>query len=147
MNRMYRQQVELLLRIIPTLEDVESFAIHCLLGGDRPIIESLQPNRVDHQETLVKQFSGMTKIPFSYNDYEETREKLIDFTNSNLSLQDKEFLIAFEAGEELSRYTEYQEYLRFPSVQWKMQNIGKLKKINPAKLRKGIEKLEGFLLR
>ena len=28
MNRIYRQQVELLLRIIPTLEDVESFAIH-----------------------------------------------------------------------------------------------------------------------
>jgi len=28
MNRMYRQQVELLLRIIPTLEEVESFAIH-----------------------------------------------------------------------------------------------------------------------
>ena len=25
---MYRQQVELLLRIIPTLEEVESFAIH-----------------------------------------------------------------------------------------------------------------------
>ena len=71
---------------------------------------------------------------------------MIDFINSNLSLQDKEFLIAFEAGEELSRYTEYQEYLRFPSVRWKMQNIGKLKKINPAKLRKGVEKLEGFLL-
>jgi hypothetical protein len=63
-----------------------------------------------------------------------------------LSLQDKEFLIAFEAGEELSRHTEYQEYLHFPSVQWKMQNISKLKKINPAKLRKGVEKLEGFLL-
>ncbi|MEN6568561.1 MAG: hypothetical protein ABFC18_00965 [Rikenellaceae bacterium] len=86
----------------------------------------------------------MTKIPFSYNEYEETREKLIDFINSNLSLQDKDFLIAFEAGEQLSRYTEYQEYLRFPSVQWKMKNIGKLKKINPSKLRKGVEKLEVF---
>jgi len=71
---------------------------------------------------------------------------MFDFINSNLSLQDKEFLIAFESGEELSRYNEYQEYLRFPSVQWKMQNISKLKRINPAKLRKSIEKLEDFLL-
>lgn len=138
--------VKLMFDFITNFDQVKRGFLYGLLGGDRPIIESLQPNRVDHQETLVKQFAGMTKIPFSYNDYEETREKLIDFINSNLSLQDKEFLIAFEAGEELSRYTEYQEYLRFPSVRWKMQNIGKLKKINPAKLRKGVEKLEGFLL-
>jgi len=35
------------------------------LGGDRPIIEFLHPNKIDHQETLVKQFAGMAKIPFS----------------------------------------------------------------------------------
>jgi hypothetical protein len=138
--------VKLMFDFITNFDQIKRGFLYCLLGGDRPIIELLQPNRVDHQETLVKQFAGMTKTPFSYNDYEETREKLIDFINSNLSLQDKEFLIVFEAGEELSRYTEYQEYLRFPSVQWKMQNISKLKKINPAKLRKGVEKLEGFLL-
>lgn len=111
--------VKLMFDFITNFDQVKRGFLYCLLGGDRPIIESLQPNRVDHQETLVKQFAGMTKIPFSYNDYEETREKLIDFINSNLSLQDKEFLIAFEAGEELSRYTEYQEYLRFPSVHYR----------------------------
>lgn len=107
--------MKLMFDFITNFDQVKRGFLYCLLGGDRPIIESLQPNRVDHQETLVKQFAGMTKIPFSYNDYEETREKLIDFINSNLSLQDKEFLIAFDAGEELSRYTEYQEYLRFPN--------------------------------
>ncbi len=102
--------VKLMFDFITNFDQVKRGFLYCLLGGDRPIIESLQPNRVDHQETLLKQFAGMTKIPFSYNDYGETREKLIDFINSNLSLQDKEFLIAFEAGEELSRHTEYQEY-------------------------------------
>ena len=100
--------VKLMFDFITNFDQVKRGFLYGLLGGDRPIIESLQPNRVDHQETLVKQFAGMTKIPFSYNDYEETREKLIDFINSNLSLQDKEFLIAFETGEELSQYTEYQ---------------------------------------
>lgn len=138
--------VKLMFDFITNFDQVKRGFLYCRLGGDRPIIESLQPNRVDHQETLVKQFARMTKIPFSYNDYEETREKLVDFINSNLTLQDKEFLIAFESGEDLSRYTEYQEYLHFPSVLWKMQNISKLKKINPAKHRRSIEKLEGFLL-
>lgn len=87
----------------------------------------------------------MTRIPFSYNDYEKTRNKLIDFINSNLNIQDKEFLIAFEAGENLSLYTEYQAYLNFPSVQWKIQNISKLKEVNPTKYRRSVEKLEEFL--
>ena len=131
---------------ITNFEQIKRGFFYSLLGSDRPIIESLHPNRVDHQETLVKQFAGMTKIPFSYDDYEETREKLVDFINSNLSREDKAFLIAFEAGEDLSPYTEYQEYLHFPSVEWKMLNISKLKKINPTKHRKSVENLEDFLL-
>jgi len=73
---------------ITNFEQIKRGFFYSLLGSDRPIIESLHPNRVDHQETLVKQFAGMTKIPFSYDDYEETREKLVDFINSNLSQQD-----------------------------------------------------------
>ncbi len=138
--------VKLMFDFITNFEQIKRGFFYSLLGSDRPIIESLHPNRLDHQETLVKQFAGMTKIPFSYEDYEETREKLVDFINSNLSRHDKEFLIAFEAGEDLSQYTEYQEYLHFPSVQWKMQNISKLKKINPTKHRRSVENLEDFLL-
>ena len=235
MNRMYRQQVELLLRIIPTLEEVDSFAIH---GGtainlyilDLPrysvdidvtytpikprdesfadihknlsiikekvktvvpdIVITEKPNKIycTRKGVMVKiEVSGTKRglidpatirplCDAAQNEFETTNKAKIvslsqlyggkiaaaldrqhprdlfdvklmfDFINSNLSLQDKEFLIAFESGEELSRYNEYQEYLRFPSVQWKMQNISKLKRINPAKLRKSIEKLEDFLL-
>jgi len=88
----------------------------------------------------------MTDIPFSYSDYEETREKLIDFINSNLSQQDKEFLIAFEVGDDLMQFPEYQGYMQFPSIQWKMQNINKLKQINPIKLKDNIKKLEKIFL-
>lgn len=72
-------------------------------------------------------------------------EKLIDFINSNLTQQDKEFLIAFEAGNDLLQFTEYQDFLRFPSVQWKLQNINKLKELNPLKHRDGIKTLDNFL--
>jgi len=109
--------------LVTDFEQIKKGFFYCLLGGDRPIIESLLPNRIDQRETMIKQFSGMTEVPFSYSDYEENREKLIDFINSNLTQYDKEFLIAFEAGNNLSQFAEHQEYLQFPSVQWKLQNI------------------------
>lgn len=134
--------VKLMFDFVTDFAQVKKGFLYCLLGGDRPIVESLSPNRIDQQETMIKQFSGMTDIPFSYSDYEETREKLINFVNSNLTQPDKEFLIAFEAGNELSQFVEYQEYLKFPSVQWKLQNVNKLKEINPNKLKDNIKKLE-----
>ena len=134
--------VKLMFDFVTDFEQIKKGFFYCLLGGDRPIIESLFPNRIDQRDTLIKQFAGMTAVPFSYNDYEETREKLIDFINSNLTQQDKEFLIAFESGSDLAQFTDYQEYLRFPSVQWKSHNINKLKGINPNKLKDNIKKLE-----
>ena len=138
--------VKLMFDLITDFEQIRKGFFYCLLGGDRPIIESLLPNRNDQRETMIKQFSGMTEIPFSYNDYEETREKLINFINSNLTQQDKAFLIAFESGNDMLQFAEHQEYFQFPSVQWKLQNINKLKDLNPMKHREGIKKLENYLL-
>lgn len=137
--------VKLMFDFVTDFEQIKKGFLCCLLGGDRPIIESLSPNKIDQQETMIKQFSGMTNIPFSYDDYEETRIKLIDFINSNLTKMDKEFLIAFEAGADLSQFDEYLEYLQFPSVQWKLLNINKLKEINPVKHKNSVKKLEIFL--
>jgi hypothetical protein len=58
-----------------------------------------------------------------------------------LTTKDKEFLFDFEAGNSLSKYTEFQEFLKFPSVQWKQLNINKLKFDNPEKHKQGIDKL------
>ena len=139
--------VKLMFEFVTDFEQVKNGFFYSLLGGDRPIIDSLSPNRIDQRESLVKQFSGMTEVPFSYNDYEESREKLIDFINSNLTPQDKEFLIAFEAGNDLLQFAEYQKYLQFPQVQWKLQNVTKFKKENPIKNRESVKKLENYLLK
>ena len=45
----------------------------CLLGSDKPIIESLQPNEIDQTDALEKQFEGMSDIVFSYEDYKQSR--------------------------------------------------------------------------
>ena len=158
MNKAYRQQVELLLKIIPTLSGIDSFAVQ---GGTAINLYVLDFPRysvdIDVTYTPIKsREEAFAEIHKNLSVLKEKikaiipnviiSEKLIDFINSNLTQQDKEFLIAFEAGSELLQFSEYQEYLQFPSVQWKLQNINKLKKINPNKHRKSVKKLENYLM-
>ena len=126
---------------IQSFDDVKDGFLLCLLGSDKPIIESLQPNAVDQTEALENQFEGMTDIPFSYNDYKEAREQLLELINGNLSNTDKEFLLSFEAGTPDWSKCSAGDLSAYPSVQWKLLNIDKLKKSNPKKFNDGIAKL------
>jgi len=132
------------------LMEVESFneikdgLMFCLLGSDKPIIESLQPNQVSQQEALDNQFEGMTDIPFTYKDFEETRKNLIEKVNRIFADKDKEFLISFEQGTpEWSKFA-LGDVSNYPSIKWKLQNILKLKETNPEKYKYGIEKLSSY---
>ena len=55
--------------------------LFCLLGSDRPIHESFAPSMVDQHDALEKQFTGMTEIPFTYEEFEQTRTRLINDVN------------------------------------------------------------------
>lgn len=126
------------------LTDVKEGLIFCLLGSDRPIHESFAPNLIDQHEAMERQFSGMSEIPFTYNDFEATREKLVNDVNSVMTEDDRRFLIGFE---ELSVDWENSPYLSFkeyPSVRWKMQNLQKLKASNPKKLNAEADKLRNI---
>ncbi len=115
-----------------------------LLGSDKPIIESLYPNPINQQEALENQFRGMTDIPFTYENYETAREQLIAFVNSMLSEEDKAFLVSFEEGDPQWEKSAYSDFRDFPSVQWKLLNINKLKTQNSAKHRQEEERLKRF---
>lgn len=126
------------------LTDVKEGLIFCLLGSDRPIHESFAPNLIDQHEAMERQFSGMSEIPFTYNDFEATREKLVNDVNSVMTEDDRRFLIGFEelsVDWENSPYSSFKEY---PSVRWKMQNLHKLKASNPKKLNAEADKLRNI---
>lgn len=118
--------------------------IFALLGSDKPFIESLSPNIINQQEALENQFRGMTDIPFTYEDYESARKHLINFINSMLSEKDKAFLVSFEEGNPQWENSSYRDFRDFPSVQWKLLNVNKLKTQNPAKHRQEVDRLKAY---
>ena len=129
---------------IDEIDGVKRGFIFALLGSDKPIIESLSPTMIDQQETLENQFRGMTDIPFTYKNYESARRQLIGFINAMLNEEDKALLISFEEGNPLWENSAYSNFQNFPSVQWKLLNVNKLKTQNPAKYRQEVERLKSF---
>ena len=125
---------------------VKDGLIFCLVSSDKPILESLQPNPVDQSEVLKNQFEGMTDVPFSYEDYEITRQELIEKINNELTEDDKKFPLSFEQGEPDWDKCCAGDLSVYPSVKWKLKNILKLKNINPEKYVVGVEKLREFQL-
>ena len=122
-------------------ESVKSGFILCLLGSDKPIVESLAPNPIDQSEAMENQFNGMTDTPFPYQEYEEARTRLISIVNGGLTEDDMHFLISFEEGNPDWSKCCAGNLEAYPSVKWKLQNILTLKKKNPAKHKAGMDKL------
>lgn len=118
--------------------------IFCLLGSDRPIHESFAPRLIDQKEAMVNQFEGMTDIPFTYEEFEATRSKLISDVNQLMTEEDKQFLVSFEKGEPQWNGYEFEYFKDYPSVKWKLINLAKLAKQNPQKLAEEAEKLKAI---
>ena len=127
------------------LDECREGLIFCLLGSDRPMHESFAPSLIDQRDAMENQFAGMTDIPFTYEDFEETRVKLINDLRSLLTEEDKRFLVSFESGQPEWDGYEFEYFKDYPSVQWKLLNLKKLAKQNPQKLRLEAEKLRNVL--
>ncbi len=126
------------------IEECKHGLIFCLLGSDRPLFESFAPRLIDQSEAMVNQFEGMTDVPFSYDDFLSTRKKLIEDVNAMMTDADKRFLEDFEKCDPDWSNSDYAEFQHYPSVKWKLLNLSKLKKSNPAKLKENVEKLKSI---
>ena len=94
---------------------------------------------------MDNQFSGMTDIQFTYEEFEETRARLIEDVRQLMTEEDKSFLFSFEMGQPEWNGYEFEYFNDYPSVQWKLLNLKKLAKQNPLKLQEEAEKLRNIL--
>lgn len=121
-----------------SLDEAKYGFMFCLLGSDRPIYETFKPSLIDQRDALANQFDGMTDIPFTYDDFEQTRIKLIHDINNLMNSNDKQFLIDFESADPHWADCAYSEFQDYPSIKWKLLNLNKLKRTNPSKLESNV---------
>jgi len=114
-------------------EEIKTGFIVSLLSHSRPVNEMIKPHFIDQREAFESHFAGMTSISFTYKDYEETRERLVNEIHSQLTENDRKFIISFVEGNPDWDAFQLDVLKELPAVKWKLQNLQKLIKINPEK--------------
>ncbi len=75
----------------------------------------------------------MTTVPFTYQDYENARVRLVQEIHTHLTDTDKFFLISFKKGTPDWALFPLAVLKDLPAIQWKLSNIRKLIDLNPKK--------------
>ncbi|MGF1587318.1 MAG: nucleotidyl transferase AbiEii/AbiGii toxin family protein [Bacteroidales bacterium] len=125
--------VKLLLENEGITDEIWDGVIIGMISHYKPISELLSPILKDQKSAFDNQFSGMTSVGFSYDDYERTRVILIELIQNRLTENDKKFLLCFEKGEPQWDLFPYSIIKDLPAIKWKLLNIKKLKSANPKK--------------
>jgi predicted nucleotidyltransferase component of viral defense system len=126
-------------------EDVKNGFIQALVSHMRTMNEVLEPHLLDQRSAFERQFQGMTDTAFTYEDFEATRENLINIVNYSLSEKDRSFLLTFKRGNPDWDLFPVAGLKDMPAVQWKLMNIQNLKRSNPDKHTEIIHRLESLL--
>lgn len=131
--------VKYLLQTEGFTKEIKEGFLFFLLCSDRPINEIITPNLQDQRLAFANQFSGMTNEAFSYDEYDFIRKRLIETIHSNLTASDKDFLLSVK---NITPDWSVYDFQRFPSINWKLQNLKKLKSANPDKHKEQYEALK-----
>ncbi len=114
-------------------EDIKNAFIAALVSHMRSMHEVLKPNYLDQMKAFENQFTGMSAIQFTYEDFKTTRKRLVQQVNSSLSETDRSFLLSFKMGTPEWDLFPIPRLKELPAVQWKLKNIQTLIKSNPQK--------------
>ncbi|QQS34425.1 MAG: nucleotidyl transferase AbiEii/AbiGii toxin family protein [Acidobacteriota bacterium] len=123
-------------------DEIKSGFLLALISSERPIHEVIDPHLLDQQSVLENHFTGMSNEVFPYQDFEETRTKLLSTIDERLTDEDRSFLLSIKGLEpDWNRY----DFEKFPAVQWKLLNLRRLKDSNPNKYLEQYEALKSKL--
>ena len=123
-----------------TPEIVECFVCY-VSGHNRPIHEVLFSRDLDLRLAYESEFQGMTRNEVKLVDLLSTRERLRAELSRMLTESQKLFLIGLATGEPDWELMECTHLKEMPAIQWKQENLIRLKKLNPAKFKFQSEEL------
>lgn len=116
-----------------------------LISHQRPMSELLAPNRKDISEIYKTEFMQMAQVDVPLEQLEEARENLIEQINSQMTENEKKFLMSFKNKTpdwSLMEMDNIEIIANLPSVRWKMIN---LEQMPLQKHKEAFEKLQQVL--
>lgn len=123
-------------------DEVKHGFLYGLVCSNRPTHELLSPNLIDQTAAFTNQFEGMSRLEFTYEDFENTRFELIQIIKKYLDDNDKAFLLNFNRLVPDWSHYDFQEY---PSVKWKILNLTKLHHNNLEKYQQQLDALQAII--
>lgn len=115
-----------------TPEIVECFVSY-LAGHNRPVHEVLNSRDIDLSGPFAEEFAGMEREPVALAALEDARKRLRRELRTSLTGDQKHFLLGLVAGDPPWEAMRCKHLAELPAIQWKLQNLARLKKANPAK--------------
>lgn len=124
-----------------TPEIVECF-VGYIAGHNRPVHEVLGSRDIDLARPFENEFAGMEREPVSLKVLEEARVRLRRELAAALTADHKRFLVGLVAGEPPWEAMQCQHLAELPAIQWKLQNLARLKRTNAAKFQAQADELK-----
>jgi hypothetical protein len=87
------------------------------------------------------EFVGMTQKPISLAELQKVRAKLKKELPAKLTTKQQQFLIGLVSGEPDWQLMKCPHLQKLSAIQWKLQNLARLKKSNPKKFAQQAEEL------
>jgi predicted nucleotidyltransferase component of viral defense system len=127
-----------------TPEIRRSFVVY-LASHNRPIHEVLFPNLRDISSEYENTFKGMTTEPVALKALVSARERMIAELKAGLDAAEREFLLSLARNEPNWDLLGIEHLEQLPGIRWKLENLGRLAKVNPKKLKEQARELERLL--
>lgn len=115
-----------------------------VVSSNRPIHELLNPRLANLDAPYRHEFEGMTREPIQIDELVETRVRLIADIQARMDQRVMGFLLSVHDTTPDFDLIELPGAADLPAVKWKLQNLTRLKQVNPQKhtqQRREIEKL------
>jgi len=115
-----------------TLDVVECFVCY-LAGHNRPVHEVLFSRDQDMTQAFENEFVGMTREPVTLDELIAVRHRLRNDLPAKLTEKHRGFLVGLVQGKPDWSLMTCPHLQELPAIQWKLQNLAKLKKSNAVK--------------
>jgi predicted nucleotidyltransferase component of viral defense system len=103
----------------------QTFVVY-LACNPRPMHELLKPNRLDIAGVYENEFLHMTNFEVTIDELLDTREALISTIITELTDNEREFLLSVKKGEPQFSLLPFNNLDKLPALKWKVINIQKM---------------------